>query len=179
MKLTISQEGMNPITIRTAPGVVNATKSEEGVPRYNNVFFGIQNSFGTGSYATIDDFLTKNRDRIKKWTDALKKYCDRKQWELLDEHSSSGMHTTLWTYLNKETTAQTRAKALTETWKKANGVPLCFLEFCRDIKDKDGKVIGHRTTVDAHIFCCKPGASRFFTKKVISNITLAAERSRR
>ena len=177
MKITISQEGCNPITI-TAPN--NAVvRSEESVPRYNNVFFGIQNHFGTGTYATIDDFLNNNRERIKKWTDALKEYCKKKNWELLDEHTSSGMHTTLWTYLNKETTAKKRMKAATETWKTVNGVPMVFLEFIREVFDKDGKVIGHKTVCDVHIFCRHAGASRFFTKKVISNITLASEKARR
>ena len=176
MKLTISQEGMNPITIRTAPGAVNATKSEEGVPRYNNVFFGIQNTFGTASYATIDDFLNNNREKIKKWTDALKQYCDRKNWELLDQHTASGLHTTFWTWLNKDTTAKVRAKAVTETWRNVNGVPIVFLEFNRGISNGVGAIY----VVDAHIFCRKKdGSDKFFTKKVISNLTLAAERTRR
>ena len=180
MKITISQERSTPVIISTES--INPEKSEEAFPRYNNVFFGPQQWFGTALYNGFNDFITKNQSKLNELATKIKKYCDRKGWDILTESSSGGLGTTFWTWLQKDTSKKRREKAASETWKTINGVDICFLEFDEyvDKRDKDGNYIGqeHVHYIDGHVLLKKSHGNKMFSKKIISNIKLRSEKKR-
>ena len=180
-RITISQEGMAPITIsiqdRQNKAVENSdpTMSEEGFPRYNSIvsLLGTKMVSGVNAFKTDPKFI----DVCAK----IKEYCKAKGWEIVDEAGSNDLKTIWTTLIGKDTSDYNRPRAKTETWITCNNVPVCFLEFdeYRTAYDGNGNAYQyHVHYISAHVFLRKPGQNRIFSKCVITKAKMGSDNSR-